>query len=87
MSERTFVLNTSFGNIAVTLRELGGRTAGAVVFPPEMQPQFNAEPFDHKVEALESLVLAHACAGVDVQAPEYINGLNAALHEVVYNGD
>lgn len=88
MSERNFAINTSYGDVEVTLREMGGKTVGAVTFPDELQPRFaEAETFDHMVDALSTMVLAHACAGVDVQAPAYVKGLNDALVHVVYNGD
>ena len=34
------------------------------------------------INALESLVLAHACAGIDVMAPAYIEGIETAVEAV-----
>lgn len=34
---------------------------------------------DHVPDSMQRLVLAHACAGVDVAAPGYVRGLEAAL--------
>ena len=34
------------------------------------------------IDALESLVLAHACAGIDVAAPAYIEGIETAVEAV-----
>jgi len=35
--------------------------------------------WNHQVDAIESLVLAHYCAGVDVAADAYRRGLHTAL--------
>ena len=34
------------------------------------------------IDAIESLILAHACAGMDIMAPEYYAGLVVALDTV-----
>ena len=49
------------GAIASDLHVPGGKAANR---------QFNAA-----IDCLESLILAHACAGVDVQSPAYIEGI------------
>jgi hypothetical protein len=36
------------------------------------------------LDAIESLVLAHACAGVDVQSEPYLQGLETAV-EAIFN--
>ena len=35
------------------------------------------------IDGLESLILAHACAGVDVQSPAYLEGIETAVDAVV----
>ncbi len=40
------------------------------------------EAYDHAIDGIESLLLAHACAGVDVQSPKYIEGLERALESL-----
>ena len=42
------------------------------------------EAYNAMVDAIESLVLAHACAGVNVEAQEYIEGLNMAI-DAIFN--
>ena len=37
------------------------------------------------MEAIESLVLAHACAGVDVASPAYIEGIETAVEACCNN--
>jgi hypothetical protein len=34
------------------------------------------------VDALESLVLAHACAGINVASPLYVDGLRTAIDAI-----
>jgi hypothetical protein len=36
------------------------------------------------LDAIESLVLAHACAGLDIESPAYLQGLETAV-EAVFN--
>jgi hypothetical protein len=43
--------------------------------------QFNAA-----IDGLESLILAHACAGVDVASPAYVEGVETAV-EAIANRD
>ena len=35
------------------------------------------------INALESLILAHACAGVDIETPAYLEGIETAVEAVV----
>lgn len=39
----------------------------------------NDTAYDAAIDALESLVLAHYCAGVDVTTPAYIEGIETAV--------
>jgi hypothetical protein len=34
------------------------------------------------VDALESLILAHACAGLDISSPAYVEGLRTSLEAI-----
>jgi len=34
------------------------------------------------VDVIESLVLAHACAGIDVASPAYVEGLRSSLEAI-----
>lgn len=36
--------------------------------------------FDGMMDALESILLAHACAGIDVTSPAYVDGLETAIN-------
>jgi len=43
--------------------------------------------FDAAVSAIESLILAHACAGVDVESPAYLEGIETAMEAVANHLD
>lgn len=40
------------------------------------------EAFNGAIDGLESLVLAHACSGVDVSAPQYVEGVKNAMDAI-----
>ena len=37
------------------------------------------EAYDHAIDGIESLILAHPCARMDVQSSKYVAGLEVAL--------
>jgi len=39
------------------------------------------------IDAIESMVLAHACAGVDIESPAYIEGIETAVEAVMNHGE
>ena len=40
------------------------------------------EMYNNAIDGMESLVLAHACAGVDVYGKKYVAGLKVAIGEI-----
>ena len=80
----------------ITIRTLGPnrRAIGSTMRRPLPSPdQFDeildylaalkyAEAINTRVRALEALILAHACAGLDVQDPAYCTGIEAAYAAV-----
>ena len=60
-------------------RIIGGNLRRRVI--TDVVLSFDDEQFNYMIDALESILLAHACAGVDVTSPEYVNGLIAALED------
>ncbi len=69
------VLDTGAGKLTVTLTGDGGGAISSELNLGEPRVQ----------DAIESLVLGHACAGVDVEAPEYIEGMRAMLDALANN--
>ncbi len=49
-------------------------------YPKSIKDRYNAA-----IDGVESLVLAHACAGVDVQSNEYVAGLKVAIESITNN--
>jgi hypothetical protein len=43
------------------------------------------EVWDACVDGIESLILGHACAGVNIESQEYIEGLTTAIEAVQNN--
>ena len=41
--------------------------------------------FNSAIDGLESLILAHACAGVDVETAEYVAGVETAIQSIGNN--
>jgi hypothetical protein len=41
--------------------------------------------YNHMMNAIESFILAHACAGVNVTAPEYVAGIKTAIESCANN--
>lgn len=37
------------------------------------------------MDGIESMVLAHACAGIDVESPKYIEGIETAVESAANN--
>lgn len=78
------IIETIFGSLRLELADpdpVTGQVTGEILsgFADA------AEPFDSGVDAvdyIESLILAHACAGVDVQSPAYIEGITTALEAI-----
>ena len=38
--------------------------------------------YNAAIDGLESLILAHACAGVDVESPAYVEGIETAVDAI-----
>ena len=69
---------TAHGEIQVDLQTRGGRMTGAVALPPSIGDAYG----DAALDAFTSLILAHACAGVDVESEAYAKGASVALDAI-----
>ncbi len=83
---KDIILTTLFGNISISLSEpdQDGKRSGTIDWS-EIQRDPTANGEDDSVDAIESLILAHACAGVDVESDAYIEGVNTALETIDNN--
>ena len=49
----------------------------------ETDDEYNTRrQYNTAIDAIESIILAHAVAGLDVEASEYLEGLNSALDKI-----
>ena len=49
---------------------------------PAMSDIYSDAEEEAVVDALESLILAHACAGLDISSPAYVDGLRTSLEAI-----
>lgn len=41
--------------------------------------------YDAGIDALESMILGHACAGIDIESPAYLEGIETAVNALAAN--
>ena len=71
--------------ISLQLDGRGGGTSSSTLHITEADEDFGAEyqpSYNSAIDGLESLVLAHACAGIDVEDRRYVAGIAAALEAI-----
>jgi len=71
--------------ITITLgRENGEDKPGSGAIASDLHAVGTASnrQFNAAIDGLESLILAHACAGVEVEAPAYIEGVETAVEAI-----
>ena len=55
--------------------------SGSIVSDSRTQNAANRQ-YNAAIDGLESLILAHACAGVDVESPAYVEGIETAVDAI-----
>lgn len=83
---KDIIIETLFGKISLTLSELDpeGKRVGCIDWS-ELSDGNDPETPDIEIDTLERLILAHACAGVDVESEAYIEGINTVLEAIDNN--
>lgn len=76
MATKQIVVTGCFGRLELRVLEGGG--SGRLTYSTLMVDD-DYTPMGGAMGALESLVLAHACEGIDVTAPAYVRGLETAV--------
>jgi len=73
--------------IIISLDGTGGGTIHSDLHlsPEEMILDEGRVEYEAAIDGLESLVLAHACAGIDVNDPAYIEGIKTAVETISNN--
>lgn len=66
-------------DIEVNLMEKGGGTITSSMCSSE-----DSQASRDALDSIESLILAHACAGVDIESPAYLEGIEVAV-EAIWN--
>ena len=51
----------------------------------EADADAEGKTFNAAIDGLESLILAHACAGIDVDSPAYVEGIETAVEAISNN--
>ncbi len=64
--------------------EKGGGSIRSINLKEEEE---GAKEFNAAIDGIESLILAHACAGIDISSPAYIEGIQSAVEAVGNNFD
>lgn len=42
----------------------------------------NHDRYEAAIDGIESLILAHACAGIDIESPAYLEGIETAIYAI-----
>lgn len=82
MKSITISIPAALIGIMLSEPDQNGRRHGAI--STTLQHPDAEEP-DPALDAVESLILAHACAGVDVESPAYVEGIETALDAISNN--
>lgn len=70
--------------IVVTLTGAGGGAITSDLHEESGDPPSDAA-YNTGIDAIESLILGHACAGVDVMSSAYAEGIETAVQALVNN--
>lgn len=46
---------------------------------------YEVNDYNRAIDGIESMILAHACAGIDVEAPAYLEGIETAVNACANN--
>ncbi len=77
MAEKKQQIETGVYGIIVSCAADGSGTISSDLHSPSSGPEFLAA-----IDALESLVLAHACSGIDICSPAYLEGIETAVDAI-----
>ena len=73
-----------FGITIQLNRKNATQTPGAGIIASDLRTAGTAanRQYNAALDGLESLILAHACAGVDVESPAYVEGIETAVEAI-----
>ena len=76
------VIKTGVYGIEVTLV---GDGSGKIISELRDGSDVPNKEYDAAIDAIESLILAHACAGIDIASPAYLEGVETAIEAIANN--
>lgn len=74
--------NLGIYDIVVTLSENGGGSISSSLNDGERDDGESYLEYEAAVNAIESMILAHACAGITIDLPAYIEGIETAINTI-----
>ncbi len=77
-------LDADWIELLLTYADARGRRSGSVASTLHTSEE-DAEEFNAAMDAVESMVLGHACAGIDVTDPRYVEGLRTCIDACANN--
>ena len=82
----TTYIGTGVFGIKVTLEGAGGSIVSDLRYDKEDDESVrDYDVYIAVIDGLESLILAHACAGIDITTPAYLEGIEIAVGAIMHN--
>ncbi len=79
-----FTLDNDWIELSLTYADAKGRRTGSVTSSLHSSEEGDKR-FNAAIDAVESMVLAHACAGMDVTDPRYVDGIRTCVEACANN--
>ena len=73
--------NLGIYDIVVNVYEIGGGSISSSLNDGERDGE-NYLEYEAAVNTIESMILAHACAGIPIDSPAYIEGIETAINTI-----
>jgi hypothetical protein len=64
----------------IKINLLDGGAGGGIT--SQLHEEDAPDEYNAAMDAIESIVLAHACAGVDIESPAYLEGIETAVQAI-----
>ena len=74
--------NLGVYDIVVTVEEDGSGSINSSLNDGERDDGENYLEYEAAVNTIESMILAHACAGIPIDSPAYIEGIETAINAI-----
>jgi hypothetical protein len=69
----------------ITVITVTVNSAGSGMLTSNLKEGDPVAEYNSAIDGLEALILAHACAGIDVAYPAYVSGVQTAVQEIANN--